>query len=363
MHGLKVAFTGLPRQYNNLREEILDATDIVLRSGNLMDGNNTAEFEAWLAKKNHNLHAVTCHSGTQALEIIAAYCFDNIRDVGKTPTVLIPAMTYPATANAFIMTGWQVEIADTDKYGCMDSALIRDDHTRSYDAICVVGLYGAALNALTRRFSMTDCLIEDGAQHWLSDNCHRQAQFTAISFDPTKNLPNYGNGGAVVTSDLYLAEYARNWCNNGKAGGHAIAGTNSRMSEIDCAQMMIKTQHLDAWQLRRSQIARYWMARLEEKSIRCLIDDTNFEGHALQKFVIEVDNQSELQQRLAAGQIETKVHYKSPLHELTAYQDCKGPNLLSVASSLARRCVSLPFYPELTDLETDYIIDSVLAAV
>ena len=363
MPGLKIAFTGLPRQYNNLREEILDATDIVLRSGNLMDGNNTAEFEAWLAKKNHNIYAVTCHSGTQALEIIAAYCFDNICDAGKTPTVLVPAMTYPATANAFIMAGWQVEIVDTDTYGCMDTTLIQDDRALGHDAICVVGLYGAALTALTRRRSMTDCLIEDGAQHWLSDNCHRQAKFTAISFDPTKNLPNYGNGGAVVTSDLYLAEYARNWCNNGKAGGHTITGTNSRMSEIDCAQMMVKTQHLDAWQLRRSQIARYWMSMLEKKSIRCLIDDTNFKGHALQKFVIEVDNQSELQQRLAACQIETKIHYKKPLHELDAYQSFKGPNLLSVSSSLARRCISLPFYPELTDLETDYIIDSVLAAV
>ena len=361
MAGLKVAFTGLPRQYNNLREEILDVTDIVLRSGNLMDGNNTAEFEHWLSQKNHNIHAVTCHSGTQALEIIASYCADNIRDAGKTPTVLVPSMTYPATANAFIMAGWQVEIVDTDTYGVMDPALIQDDHTRSYDAICIVGLYGAALTH--RWYAMTDCLIEDGAQHWLSDNCNRPASCTAISFDPTKNLPNYGNGGAVVTSDLYLAEYARNWCNNGKAGGHAVTGTNSRMSEIDCAQMMVKTQHLDAWQLRRSQIARYWMARLEEKSIRCLIDDTNFKGHALQKFVIEVDNQSELQQRLAAGQIETKVHYKKPLHELDAYQSFKGPNLLSVSSSLARRCISLPFYPELTDLETDYIIDSVLAAV
>ena len=361
MSNLTIPFTGLPRQYNNLREEILDATDIVLRSGNLMDGNNTAEFEAWLGRKNHNIHAVTCHSGTQALEIIAGYCFDNIREQGKTPTVLVPAMTYPATANAFIMAGWQVEIVDTDTYGVMNPALIQDDHTRSYDAICVVGLYGAALTH--RWYSMTDCLIEDGAQHWLSDNCNRQASSTAISFDPTKNLSNYGNGGAVVTSDLYLAEYARNWCNNGKAGGHAIAGTNSRMSEIDCAQMMVKTRHLDAWQLRRSQIARYWMARLEEKSIGCLIDNTNFKGHALQKFVIEVDNQSELQQRLAASQIETKVHYKNPLHELTAYQNCKGPNLLSVSSSLARRCISLPFYPELLDFEVEYIVDSLLACI
>jgi dTDP-4-amino-4,6-dideoxygalactose transaminase len=361
MHGLKVAFTGLPRQYNNLREEILDVTDIVLRSGNLMSDKYTAEFESWLAKKNHNLHAVTCHSGTQALEIIAGYCFDNICDAGKTPTVLVPAMTYPATANAFIRTGWQVEIVDTDTYGCMNPDLVKDDHTRSYDAICAVGLFGAALQH--RWNTMTDCLIEDGAQHWLADNCNRQASFTAISFDPTKNLPNYGNGGAVVTSDLYLAEYARNWCNNGKAGGHTTIGTNSRMSEIDCAQMMVKTRHLDAWQLRRSQIARYWMVRLEEKFIRCLIDSTNFRGHALQKFVIEVDNQVELQQRLAAGQIETKIHYKNPLHELDAYQNFKGPNLLSVSSSLARRCISLPLYPELTDLEVEYVIDSVLNCV
>ena len=357
MSNLTIPFTGLRQQYNNLREEILDATDIVLRSGNLMDGNYTAEFESWLARKNHNSYAVTCHSGTQALEIIAGYCFSHIRDHDKTPTVLVPAMTYPATVNAFMKTGWQVEIVDTDSYGCMDPFQIKNE----YDAICVVGLYGSALQH--RWNTMTDCLIEDGAQHWLSNNCERQSNSTAISFDPTKNLPNYGNGGAVVTSDLYLADYARNWINNGKASGHSVIGTNSRMSEIDCAQMMVKTQYLDDWQLRRSKIARYWMTRLEDRSVRCLIDDTNFRSHALQKFVIEVDNQSQLQQHLSACQIDTKIHYRSPLHELDAYQNLKGPSLLSVASSLSRRCISLPFYPELSDLEIDHIIDSVLAAV
>jgi dTDP-4-amino-4,6-dideoxygalactose transaminase len=94
-----------------------------------------------------------------------------------------------------------------------------------------------------------------------------------------------------------------------------------------------------------------------------LIDDTNFSSHALQKFVIEVDNQSQLQQHLSACQIDTKIHYRSPLHELDAYQNLKGPSLLSVASSLSQRCISLPFYPELSDLEIDHIIDSVLAAV
>ena len=68
MNGLKIPFTGLKKQYNNLRTEILDVTDEVLRSGQLMAGNYTAEFENWLARKNHSKYAVTCHSGSQALE-------------------------------------------------------------------------------------------------------------------------------------------------------------------------------------------------------------------------------------------------------------------------------------------------------
>ena len=357
MHGLKIAFTGLPRQYNNLREEILDATDVVLRSGNLMNGNYTAEFESWLSRKNHVKHAVTCHSGTQALEIIASYCAGNLQDQDQCPTVLIPALTYPATANAFMRTGWQVEIVDTDMYGCMDQKQI--DRTRNHDAICAVGLYGAALQ--DNWDIMTDCLIEDGAQHWLADNCEHQGKYTAISFDPTKNFPNYGNGGAIVTNDLYLSEYARNWTNNGKSSGHKVAGSNSRMSEIDCAQMMIKTQYLDAWQLRRSSIARYWMSKLQDLfTVRCLIDDTNFKKHSFHKFVIEVDDRDIFQKKLSALRIETKIHYQYPLHELPAYENCKGPSLLSTSSSLARRCLTLPLYPELTDLEVDYIIDAVL---
>jgi dTDP-4-amino-4,6-dideoxygalactose transaminase len=79
--------------------------------------------------------------------------------------------------------------------------------------------------------------------------------------------------------------------------------------------------------------------------------------------VIDVDNRDLLQQKLADRGIETKIHYRHPLHELPAYEGCKGPGLLSISSSLARRCLSLPIYPELTDLEVDYVIDSVLDCI
>ena len=73
MSGLKIPFTGLQKQYNNLRAEVLDTVDIVLRSGQLMDGNYTQEFESWLAHKNNVQYAVTVHSGTNALEAIASF--------------------------------------------------------------------------------------------------------------------------------------------------------------------------------------------------------------------------------------------------------------------------------------------------
>ena len=353
MPGLTIPFTGLKKQYNNLRTEILDATDEVLRSGQLMAGNYTAEFENWLAKKNHSKYAVTCHSGSQALEIIAEYY--RLQSSVTPPRVVVPSMTYVATANAFVRAGWEVYIADTDYHGLLDKKKIPQE--LSVQATVLVGLYGAAING--NRFWATDLIIEDGAQHWLADGCNRVGNATAISFDPMKNLNAYGNGGAVVTDDIDLLEFAREWCNNGKPN-HTSIGTNSRMSEVDCAQMMVKTKYIDAWQARRKNISLYWMGRLKNTGIRSLIDVHNFETHCYHKFVIDVDNRDILQRNLAIKGIETRVHYKEPLHELPAYADYAGPNILSVASALSRRVLSLPLYSELSDLEVEYIIDLVL---
>lgn len=365
MSGLTIPFTGLKKQYNNLRQEILDATDEVLRSGQLMNGNHTAEFENWLAKKNNSKYAVTCHSGTHALEIIASYYAEAFPM--HPPRVLIPSLTYAATANAFARAGWDIHFIDTDRYGILNPGTIPDV---SYQALVLIGLYGAKVGTLIeqyRRWPMksidtSTVWIEDAAQHWLSDGCQRCGNATAISFDPMKNLNAYGNGGAVVTDDINLLEYARAWRDNGKSS-HQHTGTNSRMSEVDSAQMLVKTRYIDAWQQRRQEIATYWIERLKKSPVRCLIDDKNFEGHAFHKFVIEVDNRDLLQQNLAVKKIETRIHYREPLHELGVFRQYPGPDILCNSSALARRVLSLPFYPELTDLEVEYVIDQVLDCV
>ena len=353
--GYQIPFTGLKRQYNNLREEILDATDQVLSSGQLMSGKKTADFERLLASKNNVRHAVTCHSGTQALEIIAS--FSRQRLGINPPTVLIPSMTFSASANAFVRAGWNIHFIDTDAYGIMDLNKIAPKV--SGQAILGIGLYGAALPSKLKHYPG---LIEDAAQHWLADGCNRLGR-AAISFDPMKNLGNYGNGGAVVTDDTELYNYALGWRDNGKSTNHAEVGTNSRMSEIDCAQLLVKAQYLDSWQTTRRNIAHYWMNKFKDSPVRCLINDKNFDTHSFHKFVIDVDNRDDVQKKMQARGIDVKIHYAHPLHELPAYQHYQGPDMLSAASSLSRRCLSLPIYPELTQEEIEYIASSLLDCV
>ena len=365
MNGLQIPFTGLKKQYNNLRQEILDTTDEVLRSGQLMNGNYTAEFENWLAKKNHVKYAVTVHSGTAALECIAEY-YATQRSTINPPRVLLPTLTYAATANAFQRAGWDLHFIDTDSHGIFDLQKIPQD--LSFQAVCLIGLYGADIAHIGeirqwRRLIIDDMIIiEDAAQHWLAADCQRIGRAAAISFDPMKNLPAYGNGGAVVTNDAELLHFARAWRDNGKTT-HNATGTNSRMSELDCGLLMVKAQYLDSWQQRRADISRYWMARLKTQSIRCLVDRDNVENHAHHKFVIDIDQRDIVKENLRIKNIETRVHYPQPLHEFGVFRQWPGPDILSVASALGRRVLSLPIYPELSDLQVDYVADQVLDCV
>ena len=94
MTGSVIPHFGLKRQYNNLREELLSVTDDVLKSGQYLNGNYTRQFEKWLANRCNAIYAVTVHSGTQALEIIARFKYETHsetfrKDLGK-PTVNMP---------------------------------------------------------------------------------------------------------------------------------------------------------------------------------------------------------------------------------------------------------------------------------
>jgi dTDP-4-amino-4,6-dideoxygalactose transaminase len=348
---------GLDRQYLLIKDELLDVTNQVLSSGTLMHGYYANRLEDWLTNRTNTDYAIVVHSGTQALEIVAQY----IKHSCYLPlTIGIPDLTYVATLNAFsnanidsTKTVFDIELVDVDSNG------IADFTNSLYDVVCHVGLYGAhvKLPFFTRRYD-----IVDGAQHWLTvTNPDDVGLAMTISFDPTKNLSASGNGGAIVTNRKELYDFARYYRQNRTATQLIMAGTNSMMSEIDCAHVLVRSKYIDQWQARRKQIRLYYIERFKNLPIRCMSEP--FTEHADQKFVIYTqDKRDELVNFLIRYGIEVKVHYEKPLSAIFNLDtfNIKKLDFMSKSSMLSKSVLSLPIYPELSDCEIEYIANKVI---
>ncbi len=352
MSGYLIPHFGLKRQYSNLQDELLEATHESLKEGSLINGPFTAAFESWLCNYTGCQFATVTHSGTHALELIAGYHYDLCFLAGdeEAPRVRIPNLTFPATLNAFYSTGWDVELVDTDNNGIIK---FDDDYENGFNTYtCFVGLYGASINK-----AFYSNVIVDGAQHWLTVDKHQVGDGMAISFDPTKNLPSSGNGGAIVTNDQALYDWANVMKNNGKPD-HFYPGTNSKMSELECAHLLVRSKYINRWQNRREQIRNYYLDRFEDMPFRCL--SQSFEKHADQKFVIYTQDRDELLQHLLDNKIEAKIHYPHALSELPIAKDIvKKPDIICTSIALSRGVLSLPIYPELTDSEIEAVADTI----
>lgn len=350
---MKIPHFGLARQYKNIGEELLDASHRALKDGQLVGGHYTRSFEEWLKYRTKTRYAVTVHSGTQALEMIAMYHkITYVPPLGgllSKPQIRIPNLTYPATLNAFLNAGWDVELDDTDKYGILNYK------TKSYRVNnCLVGFAGMKPWEQSR-IENNKNIIVDGAQHWLVAEGQVGAGM-AISFDPTKNLPSSGNGGAIVTNDEQLYLYCVRHKDNNKPDFYA-PGTNSKMSEQDCAQILVRTKYLDDWQKRRKEIAQYYLDNFKDLPFTCLCNTDV--PHAYQKFVIYISDRSSFESYLSSHGIETKKHYEYILGDLPIARNLKKPDLLSTSLMLSKGMISLPLYPELTDSEVEYIAKTI----
>lgn len=342
MNGYKIPHFGLKRQSKNLSNELLEITDKVLQEGQFIDGFYTKSFEKFLRFYTGARYAITVHSGTQALYFIAKHLYNKLPKHEKIPAVVIPNLTYPATLNAFIDAGFEVVLGDTDKCG-----ILSKDFDNLYYLKCVIGLYGKQ-----PWDNNQETTIVDGAQHWLVAD-GKIGRGMAISFDPTKNLPATGNGGAVITNDTSLYEFVMDYKNNGKYNDHISYGTNSKLSELDCAHLMVRSKYLADWQTRRKQIAEYYIDSFTNLPIRCLTEKQD--THAYQKFVIYTDKRNSLHTHLITEGIESRIHYEKTLGELTLCNNLVKPDMLSVSMMLVRGVLSLPIYPELTDIEIEII--------
>jgi dTDP-4-amino-4,6-dideoxygalactose transaminase len=129
------------------------------------------------------------------------------------------------------------------------------------------------------------------------------------------------------------------------------------MSEQDCAQILVRAKYIDEWQVRRSEISKYWCDAFRELPLSCLSDTTT--PHAHQKFVMYLPGRNSLHTHLLTDGIDSKIHYEYVLGDLPTAKNITKPDMLGTSVMLSRGVISLPLYPELTDIEVNYISEKI----
>ena len=359
-----IPFFGVKRQYENLREEMLAVTDRVLSTGRVLDGDYTRAFETAIATRCQRKFAISVNSCTQGIVMA-------LQAVSRPGKVIIPALSFVATVNSVLMTEHEPLFCDVDGYGLLDLESLHDSlNDKNISAVMYVNLYGNVIDydrfkLLTDFFGRSPVIIEDAAQSFGGDWCGipsgKLGDISVLSFDPTKNFNNYGSGGMILTDDFSIAESLLDFKDNGKHGGHSWPGTNSKMSEVECAQMLVKLQYFDEWQNRRNAIAKYYIQQLS--SYIDIIGDSPNVGHSWHKFVVRHENRKHLQHHLSMQGVETKIHYEHALTDLEVSIPYLPSNAVGSefynAEELCKSCLSLPIYPELADGEVEFIAQSV----
>jgi len=248
----------------------------------------------------------------------------------------------------------------------MDPALVEAAVTARTRAIMPVHLYGlpADMDEITRvaeRHRLR--VIEDAAQAhgaaYRGRLCGRLGDAAGFSFYPAKNLGAFGDAGAVITDDAALAERVRLLRNYGSRAKYEneAKGFNMRLDPLQAAFLRVKLRHLDAWNLRRSQLAARYLRELAAVADLVLPVVPPWATPAWHLFVIAHPRRGELQEALALVGVGSLVHYPVPPHLSGAYSDLGFvPGSLPVADRLARTVLSLPMGPHLSSSQQERVI-------
>jgi len=379
--GKPVRSTLLPYGRQTVDEADIAAVADVLRSDWLTTGPKVAEFEQALCNITGATETVAVSSGTAALDA-AVFALG----IGPGDEVIVPPMTFAATANAVLHLGATPVFADVDPHTLLlDPARVEEKISPRTKAIIGVDYTGHpcdwdALAHLADRYHVR--LIAD-ACHALGAAYHGRpvgslAHITCFSFHPVKQIAT-GEGGAAVTSDEDLARRMRRFRNHGITTDHrerhaagayfyemVDLGYNLRLSDIHAALGLSQLAKLPAWAERRRAIAsRYNQAFSALPAVRPLaIHPDVRHGHHL--YVIQLCleeltvDRDQVFRALRLEGIGVNVHY-IPVHLHPYYQQTLGtrPGQCPVAEEAYRRILTLPLFAGMTDHDVEDVISAV----
>jgi len=347
-------------QYQRHKAEIDQAIHKVLERGWYILGEEVQNFESEFADYIGVDFAISVGSGTDALHI-ALRAFD----IGPGDEVITVSNTAVATVAAIELCGASPVLVDIDPITyTLDPERLPEQISSRTKAIIPVHLYGrpvdmAPIMEIARKFNIRvieDCAQAHGATYH-GDKVGSLGHMGCFSFYPTKNLGALGDGGMVVTDNPELAEKMSLLRQYGWADRYIsqIPGWNSRLDEIQASILRVKLKYLDTDNAARAHLASVYNHKLNG----CKLDLPKG-GHTYQHvyhlYVIRTERRDELKAYLTEKNIGTAIHYPQPIHLQTAYSGrLIGSDQLSVTERISRQILTLPIYPELTELEVNKV--------
>lgn len=391
---MKVPFLNLKAQYQGIKEEVEPAVLDILENCCYIGGAYVQQFEESVREYLDVKHAVGCSNGTDALVLGLKAC-----NVKPGDEVITTPFTFFATAEAIASIGATpvfVDIRQEDY--TIDPDKIEAAITEKTTAILPVHIFGAPCDMdrimeIAGKYNLK--VIEDDAQAIGSEYKGRKAgtlgDVGCFSFYPTKNLGGAGDGGMVTTNSDSLNIIVRAYKEHGagKEGAEALhllgeelesvdvmeevtelynpykyynylIGYNSRLDAVQAAVLSAKLKHLDEYNARRSDIARQYYDGLTQKLKRPVYSsDVKSCWH---QFVVRSGYKQELCSYLSEHGVGNGTFYPVPLHKQKAFhvENCKNPGVeLPIAEEISFQSVCLPIFPEMTDEQVGYVIDTV----
>lgn len=358
---MSVPFLDLKAQSAAIADDVRNALSEVIQSCSFANGPAVKDFEQSFGEYLGAHHVVCVNSGTSALHLALLAA-----GVGPGDEVIVPAMTFVATAWAVSYCGARpkfVDVAEGDY--TMNPELVETAITERTKAVLPVHLYGlpANLDALGQICDRRGVqLVEDAAQaHGARYKGRHVGTFGfagCFSFYPGKNLGAYGEGGAVVTDEDDAAERMRALRDHAQRTKyhHDELGFNYRMDSFQGAVLSVKLLHLDAWTRSRQEIATRYIERLADSGLILPTVPAGRE-HVWHLFVVLHPERDRLKQALEAAGIGCGLHYPVAVPFVRAYEQLgHRPGEFPVAERIAKECLSLPIFPEMRREQQEHVI-------
>ena len=336
-------------------EAELAAVAEVVESGQLTMGPRVVEFEEALAAAVGTAHAAVVSSGTAALHVALLAL-----GVGPGDEVIVPAYTFPATANVVELCGAGAVLVDVDPDTFLvDPAAVAAAVTPRTRAVMAVHLFGRPVEweALQTAVPQEVALVEDAAgalgARYRGTPCGALGVAACLSFHPRK-IVTTGEGGAVTTDEAELDEAVRRIRHHGWAslGGMPAPGFNYRLPDLLCAIGTPQVERLEELLAARERVAGWYEERLG--SLVRTPGAADGDRHGWQAYVVQLDRRDEALEGLRAEGIEAQIGTWG-VHLLEPY---RAQGSFPGADRAFERALALPFHTRLTESEVDRVSEA-----